>query len=98
MVPAPQRAMARTLLATSSFCSLWLLSIIACDSVGSSPEEPVRTNCDAGKRSRPSGEIALKVWIWTFGLPDSSSAAPAGLVWSGVGEGAAVRGPRPLQK
>eukprot|EP00966_Prymnesium_polylepis_P104866 2428970-Prymnesium_polylepis.1 len=80
-VPAPQRAIARTELATSSVFSLCERSRTACGSSpvpsGTLPDEPVSMKLPDGNLLRPDGLIALNVCTWNLGPPPSSAAAAA---------------------
>ena len=60
-VPAPQRAMARTELGTSSFLSLYERKRMACDSTPVVFSSLTMLNFFLGKMARPSGEMALYV-------------------------------------
>ena len=64
LVPAPHRAMARTVCGISSSWSLWERSSMACAFLASSPG--LTSYCFSGNFRRPSGEILLKVLTWNL--------------------------------
>mmetsp|Transcript_22884 Transcript_22884/g.58354 ORF Transcript_22884/g.58354 Transcript_22884/m.58354 type:complete len:204 (-) Transcript_22884:139-750(-) len=76
--PAPQRTMQRTVCGTSSTLSWWLRSMMAMGDCGSLVSSPDTTYLPAGKRDRPTGEMALKVLTVKPGPVYAPAGAAAG--------------------